>query len=237
LKKYLIRLKIDPILSSREFMIKRVLIFGIGPFAQTVQILCNDVPTIEIAGFVVDDDYFIGQTFCGLPVYKYSHVKPNDFELILCMGYKSMRNRMSVYSRLRNEGFKFTNIIHPSATICSGFELGDNNIILPNVCIEPNVQIGSNNVVWSHSLLCHDCIIGDHNYISAKALIGGNVKIGNCSFFGNSTSTINDVTINDETYVIAGSFIFYPTEKFSKYFGNPARKVGHHEENGIEIVN
>ena len=218
-------------------MIKRVLIFGIGPFAQTVQSLCSDVQTIEIAGFVVDDDYYREQTFSGLPVYKYSHVKPNDFELILCIGYKSMRNRMRVYSRLTNEGFKFTNIIHPSATICNGFELGNNNIIFPNVCVEPNVTIGNNNVIWSHTLLGHNCKIGNHNYISAKVLIGGNVKLGDNSFLGNSTSTINDIEIFDETYLIAGSFLFNSTEKFYKYFGCPARKIENHQENGIEIQN
>ena len=46
---------------------------------------------------------------------------------------------------------------------------------------------------------------------------------------------INDLEIEDETYLVAGSFLFNNTNEHTKYFGNPARKIAEHKENGIEI--
>ena len=216
-------------------MSKKILIFGIGPLSKIVVSLCKDIETIDVVGFIVDDEFYKFDNFIDLPVFKYSTVSPFDFEIISCVGYKSMRKRKDIYNRLNNDGFKFTNIIHQSVTICDGFVLGENNIIFPNVCIEPNVELGNNNVIWSQTLLGHDCKIGNHNYIAANVLVGGNVFLKDNSFLGNSTSMINDIVIEEETYLVAGSFLYNSTEKFNKYFGMPARKVSSHIENGIEI--
>jgi UDP-N-acetylbacillosamine N-acetyltransferase len=214
---------------------KKILIFGIGPFSKTVASLCKDIESIEVIGFFIDDEYFNFDEFMGLPVFKYSEVNPNESEIISCVGYKSMRKRKSIFERLSNDGFKFANIIHQSATICSGFNLGKNNIIFPNVCIEPNVELGNNNIIWSKTLLGHDCKIQNHCYIAADVLVGGNSLIKENSFLGNSTSMINDIIIEEETYLVAGSFLYNSTEKYNKYFGIPARKISSHLENGIEI--
>lgn len=217
-------------------MIKeQMLIFGIGPLSKTVVSLCKDIETIEIVGFIIDDEYYVEDKFIGLPVYKYSNVSKQDFKIVTCIGYKSMRKRKEIFLKLQSDGFLFTNIIHPSVTICNGFNIGVNNIIFPNVCVEPNVEIGNNNIFWSKTLLGHDCKIQNHNYIAAQVLVGGNATVKDNCFLGNATSMVNEVILEEETYLVAGSFLFNSTDKCTKYFGFPARKVSTHHENGIEI--
>lgn len=215
-------------------MNKEILLFGIGPLAKTVLSLIKEIDSICVKGFVVDDEYFIDKEFLGFSVFKLSEV-PIENKIVVCIGYKNMRMRKEVYDKLKNKGFRFENIIHPTVYISENTIMGDNNIIFPNVCIEPNVKIGNNNIIWSQTLIGHDAIVYNHNYISAKVLIGGNSKVYDNSFLGNAVSTINDLIIETETYLVAGSFLFNNTQKFTKYFGNPARKIDTHQNSGILI--
>ena len=216
-------------------MNKEILVFGTGALSVSVYHLVKDINEINIIGFIVDDAYYTINTFLDLPVYKLSDVAPKANEIICCIGYKSMRDRKQRYLDLKNRGFKFCNVVHPSVTLCENVSLGDNNIVFPQVCIEHSVRIGNNNIFWSQTLIGHDAKVENHNYVSAKVLIGGNVVVKENSFLGNAIAMINDVIIEDETYVVAGSFIFNSTEKYSKYFGNPARKVSEHKIDGIKI--
>jgi UDP-N-acetylbacillosamine N-acetyltransferase len=215
-------------------MNKKILIFGIGPLARTVYHLIQEINDIDVVGFIVDDEYHKEDYFLNLPLYKLSLVS-KETEIIICIGYKSIRRRKNKFEELKVKGFNFVNIIHPSATISQSATIGENNIIFPQVCIEPNVKIENNNIIWSQSLVGHDAKIGSHNYISAKVLVGGNSSLKNACFLGNSTSMINDLEIEDETYLVAGSFLFNNTKEHTKYFGNPARKIAEHKEEGIEI--
>ena len=215
-------------------MSKKILIFGIGPLAITVFELIQEINDIEVIGFIVDDEYHNNNNFLNLPLFKLS-LADNNFEIITCIGYKSIRTRHSKFLELVDKGFRFTNIIHPTAVLCKGIKMGMNNIIFPQVCVEPNVEIGDNHIIWSQSLIGHDATIYSHNYISAKVLVGGNCTIRNRCFLGNATNMINDLELEDETYLVAGSFLFTDTQESAKYFGNPARKVSTHKEEGIKI--
>lgn len=215
-------------------MSKKILIFGIGPLAVTVFKLIQEIQEIEVVGFIVDDEYYDKETFLELPLFKLSLVS-KEYEIITCIGYKSIRKRKSKFVELVEKGFKFTNIIHPTAVVCESVTIGINNIIFPQVCLEPNVEIGDNNIIWSQSLVGHDAKIHSHNYISAKVLVGGNSTIKNGCFLGNATNMINDLQLEAETYLVAGSFLFTDTQESTKYFGNPARKVSSHKEEGIKI--
>jgi UDP-N-acetylbacillosamine N-acetyltransferase len=215
-------------------MNKKIFIFGIGSLASTVYQLIQEIQEIEVIGFVVDDQYHKEDFFLNLPLYKLSTLGIEN-KLVTCIGYKSIRSRKNKFEELKSKGFEFINIIHPSAIISNKTIIGVNNIFFPQVCIEPNVKIGDNNIIWSQSLIGHDARIGDHNYISAKVLVAANSNLKDACFLGNSTSMINDLEIENETYLVAGSILFNNTKECNKYFGNPARKISEHLEEGIKI--
>ena len=219
---------------------EKVIIFGLGPLSKTIFEIAKDIINIEIVGFAADDDYCNDEMFCGIKIYKLSELLNNNefenFRFVLCIGYKSMRNRKLLFDKLKNYGFQFTNIIHPSVIIVKPFEIGENNIIFPGVVIENNVRIGNNNIIWSQTLIGHDAQINNHNYIAAKVLFGGNCKMQDLCFIGNAVFMINDLHISNESYIIAGSGLFNNIENKSlKFIGNPARKIGNHIETGIII--
>jgi UDP-N-acetylbacillosamine N-acetyltransferase len=215
-------------------MSKPILFFGIGPLAATVYQLALDVNSIEVKGFIVDDAYFKELTFLDLPVYKLSEVDLS-IEIVMCIGYKNMRSKKAKFEDLKNRGFKFANIIHPTVIICQNVTMGVNNILFPDVLLEPNVKIGDNNLIWSKSSVGHDAIIGNHNFMSGRVSVGGLCEIKDNCFLGVQVAMIQGLVIEDETNIIAGSFLYKNTSKASRYFGSPAKKVSEHFDTGIEI--
>ncbi len=218
----------------------KVIIFGLGPLSKTVFEVAKNSNNIEIVGFAADDEYCKEDMFCELKIFKLSELLYNNnfenFKFVLCIGYKSMRNRKLLFDKLKYFGFKFTNIIHSSVIIVKPFKIGENNIIFPGVVIENNAEIGNNNIIWSQTLIGHDAAIQNHNYIAAKVLFGGNCIMKDLCFLGNAVFMINDLLISNESYIIAGSGLFNNIETESlKYIGNPARKIGNHSNTGIII--
>jgi sugar O-acyltransferase (sialic acid O-acetyltransferase NeuD family) len=219
-------------------MNKNVVIFGISAFAEMIYIWSKEMDNINVVAFMADDEYCDDKPFCGLPVWKFSSLDSemvNQYDFLMCIGYKNMRNRLAVYERLKEKGCRFVNFIHPTVTILPNASMGQNNIILANVTIENNVRIGDNNVIWSQTIIGHNVIMGSHNYLAAKVLIGGNSIMGNGCFFGNAVCTINNLKISDETFVVAGSVLLKNTKPYVKYWGNPAERIDSHKDMGIII--
>lgn len=226
--------------NKRGVKMKKVVIYGIGDFAKLIYTYLKYDQNREVSGFCVDQEFYKEKEFLNLPVITFEGIEdnfPNDeYEMIVTIGYRNMRNREKMYNKAKEKGYTLINLIHSKAIVNNGFQFGDNNIIMGNVNIEPNVKIGSNNIIWSDTLLGHDLIVGNNNYIAAKCLVAGNSKVGNLCFLGNNISMIDGLIIEDETYLISGSNLFRNTERCKKYSGTPAIEVGKsHEQNGIII--
>ncbi len=217
----------------------KVIIYGLGDFAKLLYFYLKNDSSFEVIAFTADEQFVNNKkTFCDKPLLAFESIEnfypPQDYNMLVCIGYKKMRNRKSLFDKAINKGYNLINYVHSSVK-CMNLELGCNNIIFPNVTIEPDVVIGNNNIIWSDTLLGHNSTIGNHIYIAAKVLISGQSKIEDLCFFGNSTSMIDGLKISSESFLVAGSVHFKSTEPYTMYMGNPAKKVRKHEKNGIII--
>lgn len=219
-------------------MNKPVIFWGVSDLAKMLYILSKDIINLNVVAFMADDEYCSDAEFCGLPVWKFSTLNKEiieEYDFLICIGYKNMRCRKIIYDKLLKIGCHFINFIYPTATVLPEVKMGTNNIILSNVTIENNVKIGHNNIFWSQTLLCHNTVIGNHNFFAPRTTFAGNCEIGNLCFFGVASFAINNLKINDETCLIAGGGLFNDTEKSTRYGGNPAKKIDNHEDKGICI--
>ncbi len=217
---------------------KPVIVFGISNFAKMLYIISKSINNVQVEAFLVDDEYYTDNEFCGLPVWRFSDLNHNmieTYDFLICVGYKKMRSRKIIFDKLSEKGCNFINFIHPSVTILPEVNIGKNNILLANVTIENNVNIGDNNVFWSQSLIAHDSIVCNHNFFAPRTVIAGHCVIGNLCFFGVNSFIVDNIKVSDETYLIAGSGLFKNTELYTRYGGNPARKIDSHEKTGICI--
>lgn len=215
----------------------KVVIYGIGPFAELMYLYLNLDSNYEVIAFTADKAFIKETTFCNLPIVAFEEIEkhycPNEYQMLVTVGYSVMRNRRLMYNKAKAKNYKLINYIH-SSVIAHNIEVGDNNIILAGCIIEPNVTLGCNNVIWSMTLLGHDCKIYNHNYISAKCLISGDSIINDLCFIGNGSVMINGITISNETCVGASTYIRKSTKPNSYYVGNPSKLLRTHIS-GIEL--
>lgn len=219
---------------------EKVVLYGIGPLAETAYYLYKCIKKTEVVAFMADDQFVSAETKFGLPILKSSLLKNNpniveDCKFLLCIGYKSMRNRKILFERLKESGCQFTNLIPDSVIIQPNVKIGVNNIMNSSVIIEHSAVIGDNNVFWTRCAVAHNARVGNHNYFSGRAVVSGNCVVGDLCFMGNNSYMIDGISIADETMIVAGSGLFENSVPHSRYFGHPARVVGKHEETGIMI--
>lgn len=218
---------------------KQLLIFGTGDLAKLMHFYFTHDSAYEVAAFTVNKQYMQQTTFLGLPVIAFEEIEnvyPSaQYVMFIAVGYSNMRNRKRVYELVQEKGYQLTNYRSSKAIIYHDLELGNNNVIMGNVHIEPFVRIGHNNILWSDVLVCHNTEIGNHNFISAKSQIGGFSKIGDLSFLGFNCTVVQHITIADESLIGAKSLVLESTAAYGKYIGIPARKVDEHRESGIAV--
>ncbi|HZS54350.1 MAG TPA: acetyltransferase [Bryobacteraceae bacterium] len=216
-----------------------LIIYGAGPFAKLMHFyFTNDSPN-RVSAFTVDAPYFNEPVLCGLPVVPFEEIlhryPPSHFEMFVAVGYRRMRQRMALYGKAKASGYRLTNYVSSQAFHFRDLQMGENNIMLANVHVEPFTQIGDNNAFMADTLVSHDVRIGNGNFFSAKCLIASGCAIDDNCFFGNGTVLIDRLSIGSETQIVAGSVLLQNTKKCRKYMGFPAREIASHEEHGIVI--
>ena len=148
-----------------------MVIFGLGKLAELAHFYLTHDSEMEVAGFVVDDDYFKTNTFFVLPVVSSSQVSldfPSEkFSMFVAMGYTH----------------------------------GDNCLILEDNSVQPFVTMGKNVFLWSGNHIGHHSVLEDDVYVSSHCVVSGNCRIGRGSFLGVNCTIQDNVAVGSECFV------------------------------------
>ncbi|MCG8513363.1 MAG: acetyltransferase [Halanaerobiales bacterium] len=217
----------------------KVIIFGVGDFSKQLYYYISKCNEYKIEYFCVNKNYFSTNKFLNKDVIIFEDdlklLSVHEYKFILGVGYNNLRMRKIIFDKIKQKGFDFINYINPTARIF-GDIVGEGNIILPNVTVEPYSKINNNNVIWSNSLICHDSIIGDHNFIAANSIIGGFSKVVESNFLGFNATIKDKIVVDKEVLIGAKSLVMRSPENYSVYYGIPAKKIREHCEKGIKVV-
>ncbi len=220
-------------------MNKSIIIFGTGSFAQLMHYYFAVDSVYSVSAFTVDLAYVTSPSFCGLPVVPFERLRdyypPTGFAMFAAVGYRGMRARQAVFERAKSAGYHMISYVSSRSLYFGDITIGQNNVVMGHVQIEPFTTIGENNVFWSGTLIAHGVSIGNGNYFGARCVVGGNSTIENSCFLGNGTVTINEIALRNETHTLPGTVLLRSTKPFCKYVGNPGREIGTHKEKGIII--
>lgn len=220
-------------------MIENIIIYGKSDFAKLMYHYLKNDSSYKVVAFCVDKEYFDENIYCNLPVIIFEDIDTTypslSHKVLVAVGYSNMRARKTMFEKIKNKKYKCINYISSKAIIDKTVSLGENNIILQNTVIEPFTQLGDNNIVWSSSNICHNVIIESHCFIAAQSLVGGFSIVKDDCFVGFNSTILQNVLLENETLVGAKALILKNTEKYSKYLGNPAKKISSHKKEGIRI--
>ncbi|MEM5777470.1 MAG: acetyltransferase [Candidatus Aenigmatarchaeota archaeon] len=206
---------------------KKVIIFGVGSFAEVAHFYLTNDTDYKVVAFTATRDYLDKEIFCDLPVVPFEEIEniypPNRYKMFIAIGYiKLNKVREKFYYEAKKKGYELISYISSKATYWGNIKIGDNCFILEDNTIQPFVNIGNNVIIWSGNHIGHCASIGDHCYIASHAVISGHVKIGKYCFIGVNATIRDGIEIADECVIGAGALILKNTKEKEVYRGNKA---------------
>ena len=204
-----------------------LLIFGNNNLSRLMVKYITKYTDCNFLGFCVDREYMHGEEFEGNKNIAFEDIRETypqkDLEILICIGNNRMNDiRKAVYERIKNEGYRIAQFIHPTVNLESSI-IGEGNIILENANIGMDVNIGNCNVIWNGCNISHGTSIGSFNYIAPSVAVAGNVCINDNCFFGINSTLRSNISVASYTYIGAGCYLNNSTECNDVYV--PAKAV------------
>lgn len=200
---------------------KNLVIIGTSSTAETIFKFVQQHSIYNIIGFAVDEKYKIVNSFCGLPVYAIENldniINKNDDFLFIAMQWNNLNgDRKKVFNRLKANGYKFANVISPTAII-NGSIQGENCWIADSAIIDYNSTIQDNVFIKVGAYIGPNTHINAHCFIGARSIIAGGVKIGAQSFIGLGSIVFDQVIVGEKCIVGAATALKRNLDSYSVY--------------------
>jgi sugar O-acyltransferase (sialic acid O-acetyltransferase NeuD family) len=189
----------------------KVIIFGIGQFAELAHYYLKNDSKHEVVAFTVDRSYLSQPKFKDLPVVAFEEVEkifsPKDHSIFIPISYKNVnRTRTERYLQTKAKGYHFISYISSKATYYNT-PVGENCFILENNVVQPFTEIGNNVILWSGNHIGHHSKIGDNCFIASHVVVSGAVKIEPGCFIGVNATIRDNISIGAESVIGAGSLV------------------------------
>lgn len=189
----------------------RVVLFGTSSFSKLVKHYIQSDSDDTVVAFTVDREYISETEFDGIPVIPFDELESvfskAEMKIIVTCGYKKLnQTRKDVFARCISQGYQIDGYIHSTAKIETE-QIGQGNIILPNVRIAPFAKIGNGNIFFNEVIVNHETCVGDFNYFAPGFICGGLCTIGNCNFFGLGSILRDAIGVGNSNLVGASAYL------------------------------
>lgn len=200
---------------------KKIIVFGVGEFADIVYYYFTHDTDIEVASFTVEPGYIDEDSFNGLPVIPFDEVErrypPSEYGMFVAIGYRNVnRDRAAKVAAAQAKGYRLASYLSTEACVPSGLTYGPNTFIMAQAVIEPYVEIGRDVIIWGSSKIGYRSRIGDHCWVTC-AVLGAAVELGDHAFIGLDATVASYVSVGTGTVVGAGATILKDTKDFEVY--------------------
>ena len=206
---------------------EKVIIYGNGRIAKIIYHYVKE--KFDIVSFTADKNIIEEDSIEGLPLipfeeieYKYS---PKNHRMLIAVGYVKMNKIREIkYKEAKEKGYQFINYIHPSVEIYDNTKIGNNNIILEHVAIQPYVNIGNGNFIWSNATVAHGVTIEGMNWITSGVVVSGDTVIKSKCFLGVNATIGHNIVIEDENFIGANTLVTKNTKEKEVYISRDGDK-------------
>jgi sugar O-acyltransferase (sialic acid O-acetyltransferase NeuD family) len=199
-------------------------ILGTHVFAEEVADVAEQAG-MEVAGFVENWD----RSRCDAPLLGRPVTWVDDaqalaagHEAVCAIGTTARRAYIDQAAAL---GFRFGQVVHPSAVLSPAARLGEGCIACPRVVVATATQIGRHVILKRGVLVGHHTTIGDFVTVSPGANVAGKVTIGDGAYIGMGAVILDNKTIGEGALVGAGAVVTRDVPAHVQVQGVPARVV------------
>ena len=205
---------------------QKLVIIGAGGFGREILAWAgasSDAWTIK--GFLDDNLAIRNDPRLRAPVLgRIEDYAPEPDDVYLCaIGAPAMRRATT--GTIKGRGGRFVRLVHPSAVVADGAQLGEGVIVCPLALVSADARIEEGAVVYYHSSVDHDVVVGPFSQISGHCDIMGGATLGAGVFLGSHAAILPRVKVGDRAIVGAGAVVTSDVPDDTTVVGMPARPL------------
>lgn len=144
-------------------------------------------------------------------------------DFVIAIGNPQTREKMQ--KQIINSCGKIVSLIHPSAVIASGVQIGKGTVVMAGAVINPDSKIGDGCIINTGATVDHDNVIEDFVHVSVGSHLAGTVRIGKSTWTGVGAVVSNNISICEKCVIGAGAVVVRDIVEEGTYVGVPAKKV------------
>ena len=203
---------------------KQLVILGAGGFAREVAswaVAAGWSPR----GFLDDNPQVAADQRLRAPVIgSIATYEPKADEVFIC-GLGTPALRRSTSEALSRRGARFATLIHPSAVVATGAQLGEGVLLCPFSLVSADARVGAGVAIYYHSSIDHDAVVGPWSQVSGHCDIMGGAQLGSEVFLGSHAAVLPRIRIGDRAVVGAGAVVNRDVAGGLTVAGVPARRL------------
>ncbi len=207
-----------------------LLILGATPFALVFADAFSDLPEFEVVGFVENlERARCGQGHGDLPVHWVDDIAPmrETHKVICCL---STTHRDRYVEQVRNMGFSFATLIHPTATVSKKSTVDEGTSLNIGCIVAGFTRVGRYVQVNRGVTIGHHTVIEDYVTIQPGVNLAGNCHVGRQTYIGIGATIVDGVKIGAHSVVAAGAVVTKDLPDRVLAMGVPAKII----KEGIE---
>lgn len=204
---------------------ERLLIVGASGHGKVVADVAMKMNQWKNIAFLDDDPAIqetLGYKMIGASDDAFRYLK--DSEIFIAVGNNETRERLQ--QKLEAAGATIPVLVHPSAIIGYGSELGFGTVVMAGAIINCCTKIGKGCIINTGATIDHDNVIEDYVHISPGANLAGTVKVGKGTWLGIGSVISNNINIAGHCKIGAGTVVIRDIVEPGTYVGNPHSKIG-----------
>jgi sugar O-acyltransferase (sialic acid O-acetyltransferase NeuD family) len=207
---------------------KKLIIFGLGDFAEIAMEYFQKDSDFEVVGFSVEREFLTDNRKFGRPVHEFeslnSVVDTTNHYFFCALLYTNMNDvRTRVIKTAEEMGFKLATYVSSQAFVWDMQKIGEHCFIFEHNTIQPFVTIERNCILWSGNHIGHHSVIRENTFISSHVVISGAVEIGANCFIGVNSTISNSVTVGKRSWLSMSSIVTKNLPNGSLVLTQPSR--------------